>query len=622
MFRTALSDRRVWLLCSVVLLVVVATRWTLTLNQALQCVLFGGYWIILLLLCLFVRAVVSIVRRGSSSWGVGRRDAWAIAGALMISIVWASHEKPGYKILQDELLLLGTSMGMHYDREAGYPDRATDVQGAFQVLSQRLDKRPLLFPFLVSCVHDVTGYRPQNPFYLNMVLGVIFLSLVYLVGWQAGQTRWAGVIMLLLFAGLPLAAQQSTGGGFELLNLILIATFALAIVRYMRQPDASALEVLIFGTLLLASTRYESSLFLIPATVVAYWGWYRAGKIVLSWPLLLSPVFLVPILTQNRVFSGESSAWELASIPGATTPFGLQYFGNNLGHALAFLFDFSGYQPNSPLFGFLGLLALPTLGLWITRVLRQPSGYAFTDVGWAIVGVSLIGITLLYLLYFWGQFDHPVIHRLSLPMHFLMALALALTGRRFFGSEKGWKVMTLILVGGIVIQGIPAMAKQAYRTLYSPAVQMQIREDFLAALDDRNILFLDNDSVFWITHKIPASPMKQAQIRKDGLVYHLRNHSFSQMYVFQSVRINDQTGVATIEPADQISPDFELELVAERRIQTLYFARISRIKSIREGAEVVEQANSPVIAVPERKSAGQLDDNRALYLEKWIKNLP
>src|SRR5690606_34452840 len=114
------------------------------------------------------------------------------------------QERPGFKILADEVLLLGTSMGMHYQREAAYPVRATDVQGPFTILASVLDKRPLFFPFLTATVHDLTGYRPENAFYLNMGLAVLFLAAAYAVGASAGGGRWTGVLAVVLFAGLPL----------------------------------------------------------------------------------------------------------------------------------------------------------------------------------------------------------------------------------------------------------------------------------------------------------------------------------------------------------------------------------------------------------------------------------
>ena len=95
--------------------------------------------------------------------------AWRIPALILgCGLVLLVHEKYGFKILMDEVMLLGTSMGMHFDKHPLVPVRAHDLQGAFQLLDGQLDKRPLFHPFLVSILHDLTGYRPENVFALNM----------------------------------------------------------------------------------------------------------------------------------------------------------------------------------------------------------------------------------------------------------------------------------------------------------------------------------------------------------------------------------------------------------------------------------------------------------------------
>lgn len=622
MFKTAMSDRRVWLALLIFGLVLVVTRLALSADDGFKVVVYAGYWFTLALVLLFGRAVWRVLRVAEWRSWLG----WPEAGVavLIVAVVgmWSAHERPGYKILADELLLSGTAMSMHYDRQAAYPVRATDVQGSFQILSRILDKRPLLFPFLLATVHDLTGYRPENAFYLNMALATAFLVTVYALARKAGGWRGAGVVGVLLFAGLPLLAQQATGGGFELLNLLLLTVYGLLMIHYLESPEEARLEGLILCGLLLASTRYESAIFLVPAAIVALIGWWRAGRVVLSWPLVISTVFLSPILLQNRMFEGGSAAWEMASQQGVTVPFGLEYLAPNLGHALAFFFDFSGYQPSSPLFAVAGLLALPVWGLWLMRVLRQGGAAGARDQALAWLGVGLIAVTAVYMFYFWGKFDDAIISRLSLPVHLLMMLAVVMSCAMFIKTGAGWRWASAVVVAGLVALSLPVLSRQAYRTLYSPGVEMQMRLDFLKREVDANLLFVDNDSFFWILQKIPASPVQQVRLRKDSLAYHLRNHSFREMYVFQSIKVDDQTGARSVDPSDDLGGDFELEPVWERRVQTLLFARISRIKSIKEEGRVVAEAVNTVKALPETRSHEELERARLLYMENWLKQLP
>lgn len=611
-----------WLLVLIALLAIVVSRWTLGSQQAFRAVTLTGYWFVLAPVVLFGRALLAAARGLPLRSCIGGLHRIALGVIVLCTIVWWAHEKPGFKILADEVLLLGTSMGMHHERLATYPTRATDIQGPFQILDRTLDKRPLLFPFLAASVHDLTGYRPENPFYLNRGLGIVFLILVYLIGLRATGRKWAGVAAVLLFGGLPLVAQQSAGSGFELLNLVMIAALALLTLRYLQQPDEPRLEAMLYAGVLLASTRYESVVFLAPMAIAAVLGWLRCRRVILSWPAMLSPLFLIPLLMQNRVFADGSTAWQMASKPGVESPFGWDYVLPNVGHAFAFFFDFTGYQPSSPFFALVGLVAVPFFLLWSAQVFRRPLRQDAAPLAFALIGGGLTAVAAVHFLYFWGQYDDPIISRLSLPLHLLMALAICVVGAQFIRSELGWKILSLVVMAAFLFQGLPVMAKHAYEQDYQPGVQMSLRRAFLERQPERNFLFIDNDSVFWITHRIPATPASQAQLRKEGLAYHLRNHSFSAMYVFQSVLVDDQTGERSIVPADELGADFDLELVGEWRVHALRFVRISRVSAIHEDGETIARAVEAVAPEGELRTPEEVEAARLLYLENWIKKLP
>ena len=110
-------------------------------------------------------------------------------------------------------------MSMHFSRTVLTPFRGSDIQGAYVIIEGMMDKRQLFFPFLVSILHDLIGYRPSNAFVLNGILVFVFLPLVNAAGRRLAG-RMAGWLGVVLFAGLPLLAQNATGGGFELLNIL------------------------------------------------------------------------------------------------------------------------------------------------------------------------------------------------------------------------------------------------------------------------------------------------------------------------------------------------------------------------------------------------------------------
>lgn len=618
---TALRDRRL-IAAFLVGVLALAVGYAVPPGAAIKLVARAGYWVILILFALFIRACWRAFGSEWRQWRLNSGNAKIAALIAAAGLVLVVHERHGYKILADELLLSGTAMGMHYQREAAYPTRATDVQGPFMLLDKVLDKRPFFFPFLVSIVHDLTGYRPANAFYLNTALGFAFLGIVFVCCRRLGGSAWAGLLGVLLFAGLPLLAQQVTGGGFDLLNIVMIAAVLWLALRFAEAPEEKRLEPVCLGAGLLAFTRYESVLFLLPVALLLVWGWCRTQRVILTWPIALLPGFLCFYLLQNRVFSVNAGAWELASRPEATTPFGPQYLPDNLGHALAFFFDTTGYQPNSPVFAAIGLLALPLACLWMVRVWRSAGRADPVDTGATFVFAGLFAIGGLHMVYFYGQFDDPLIRRLSLPVHLLMVLAIAVVVRSTGGHRRVWQVLCSVAGAGLLVYSVPAMAQRAYAHTYSPAVEMEWRGEFLKRFPERDYLFIDNDTYFWIVNQVAATPIKQAQVRKEGITFHLRNHTFSGVYVFQSLLVDDKTGHARVDPEDELGPDYELETVWEKRIQTLLLGRISRVVSIREGGSVAARAGmiTPVGQPP--RTAEEIEAAKKAFTERWLKQLP
>ena len=618
-----LYDRRLWLLAASCLLALVLGCLALPVDWALRAVMGGGYWFSFCTLGLWIWVIWDWIAHASNGFGLRRALPLApMALVLCVGLVWQAQETHGFKVLADESLLLGTSQGLHMDRQVGYPVRATDVQGPFQILQAVLDKRPFFYPFLVSLVHDLTGYRSTNPFWLNTLLSFVFLGGLYAVGCKVGGKKEGGVLLVLLAGGLPLLAQQATGGGFELLNLTLATGWWWLVMRYLESPDNRSQDALVLTSVLLASTRYESVLFLVPTALVLALAWWREGRVVFRWPTWVAPLLLLPMFWLNRAFSANHRLWEMQSL-GADSPFALKYFTSNLGHALAYFFSFDGYQPNSPFLAFLGLLALPIFFLWGQRVLRACASADGTELGLVVGALGPLAVTGLMMIYFWGQFDHPVIHRLSLPTQLLMLVAIAaVTGKVLKLPQRGWSWLLALAIISLACWSLPVMAKNAYGRDYSPGVAMAWRREFLAQRPERDFLMLDRDSTFWITERVAATPVLQAMERKTGLIFHLRNHSFSAMYVFQTFDVEPETGVLKILPEDDLGPDFELEPITEKRVQTLRLSRFSRIVSIREGGEVVSRQDF-IRPVPQgvMKPSEQEAAKRA-YLDRWVKELP
>jgi hypothetical protein len=589
----------------------------LTDDQAMRATIYGGYWVMAALLALFIRSLWRLGRPDLAAWrSAPRWPALLIAGCGALLLV---HEAFGFKILMDEVMLLGTSMSMHFDRMALVPMRAHDIQGAFQILGGELDKRPLFHPLLLSVLHDLTGYRPENAFVLNGGLVFVLLALAYHAGRHIAG-RAAGAVAVLLLTSLPLLAQNATGGGFELLNLVMILATLLLGRRALERRDAGSLEAMFLSGVLLACTRYESVLFLLPVALIILRVWWVEQRPVLSPVLVLGPLLLVPVAWHNRVFSARTTAWEMASQPGYDQPFSFSYIPDNLAHGLNFFFDWTGEQSNSLVLSSIGFLALPFLLLWTIKTLPRLRSASSAQATLAIFSVGFAAHTLLMMCYFWGRFDDPVIRRLSLPLNLWLVLAVVGAAGAFSAGARTWRALAVLTAAGIFAFSIPTMARHDYTLDYYVGRETAWRREFIAAHPERDYLVIDNNSIVWITHLVSSTPVKQAVTRKDVIRFNFRNRVFSAIYVFQRYRIDPATGAFSLEPDEELGPDYHLETVWEQRFTPFNLSRISRVVDITDGAATPAPAPKPPAA--ETLSPAEREKIRQQYLEEFIKQLP
>lgn len=615
---TLVGDRKLWLLAATAVLAIVLGFVSIPDAAAIVFVSKAGFWFVLLGFAIFLHAL----------WQTFSEDVralrWAAIDWISVVIVGLGgtvllvHETFGFKIVMDEIMLLGTSMSMHLDKTVLVPVRGNDIQGTFAILDGMMDKRPLFFPFLVSLLHDLTGYRPANAFVLNGVLTFVFLGLVHTLGRMLAG-RVAGWLGVALFAGLPLLAHNATGGGFELLNLVMILATLLLGARLVEKRDAPALTAFCFSALLLAQVRYESVIYLLPVALLVLWVWWRENRAILSWPVIIAPLLMVHYPLQHRIFDLRTSAWELGSRPGHETPFSLSYVADNLAHAFFYLFGKASDQPNSLVLSALGCLAVPFFVLLVVKRLRGLASEPPISVATTLFAIGFAVQFAFMMSYFWGQFDDIVIRRLSLPTQLGMVVALLAVLPQFANAVV---VRTLLVLAtfGLLSRSVPSMAAHAYSQEYLPGKETAWRRAFMAEQTRRDYLVIDNDSILWIAHQVSATPMLQAQKNRAAIVFHLRNRTFSDIYVFQRFNIDPDTGRMTLRDGDDLGPAFVLEPVREERLKTLTLSRISRLKEIREGAAAISTPDPADHAVP--KDRAEIERLRRAYLENFVKMLP
>lgn len=419
-----------------------------------------GYFVMAAATALWVASLVRLFLPRWQEWRPAK--GWWLSGGVILgcSVFLLIHEPFQYKILMDEVVLLGTSQSMHLERIVNTPNVAATFNGFFETIASYLDKRPLFYPFVLSLLHDLTGYRPANAFVLNVLLTPVLLWLIYLAGKQLGD-RLVGITGVLVMTTLPLLAQNATGAHFEMLNLVMMLVLWHVGVIFLRERTEESLVAFVFTGVLLAQTRYESALFVAVVGLILLWAWWRERKVILPWRLTVVPLLMLPIpwiMTVARNFEGF---WQLEDT-GASEVFSVVHWGSNIVGGMMYLFDTGYMQPNSVLLSGGGVVAMFLL-LWRLReswyAQRAAAAMAGSDQGgqkrstlgdepaWLLLLMlfPVFGAVAATWLYHWGSFEDPAATRLSLPLQLVMVMAMMATMRRF---------ALPLMMGGLVLAGL------------------------------------------------------------------------------------------------------------------------------------------------------------------------
>ena len=480
------------------------------------------------------------------------------------------------KVLYDEFVLQSTAYNMHHFRDASTMVRGYDVLGVFLSTDNYLDKRPFFYPFLVSLLHDLTGYRPLNAHLLNAILYPVVLALAWILG-RALAGAAAGLLAVLLLGTLPLLGQNATGAGMELLNVCMLLAVAALAGIYLRKPNEVRLSALVLGAVLLAQSRYESAIYIGPVAVLIILGWWRTGRVILSWPAVVTPLLLIIYALQNKVLSNTKWMWELRA--DQETRFSAEYLPGNLAGAFEFLFNTTVRFANSWWLTVLGGMALLFVLVWL--VLRRPSlrGSPAEATALGLLAVGASANTILLMFYYWSSFSDPMAARFALPLYLTLAYAAVIT---VAALDRRWPIMRWVQAATVVF-GLGVSTKLVGQHLYSHlgVAEIEWEKAVVASrpASGQRFVITNKSTLPWLLEKTPSVLVGRARMVQDRLAYQMAEGIFRDVYVTQTWRPTTPEGEHEMLPDDRLPPAFHLQPIAERRFGTR-ITRISRVLAV------------------------------------------
>jgi len=505
------------------------------------------------------------------------RHLWPVLLAAGLSIAAIFASPPDFRILADETNLLSMAMAMYDDQACTNPTQLVSYyHGMRRVISQVTDMRPGLFPFAVSALHSLTGYRPENAFAVNAIAGFACLCLVYYLI-QLFWGRFWGAVAMLLLGAFPVFVLYMTSAGFEVFNLAFVLMFLLLLNRFIRDATVGNAEALLLLLPLLAQTRYESVLALFCAVPVILMRLPGREYSRFSLRLVILPLLFLPV-AWLRVVTFSQQAFQVSSIDQA---FGLDLFVKNIRRALPFFSGSERAYGMVPMIFFLAVAGFVWVFFdWQARH-REASKEQQAASAYRADSLFLLAGAWLFILhavarfaYYWGDMTLQYTSRLGivfLPALVFLAVYLLRRLTVMFNWNRAWAAIMAVLV---LLHGWPAAGQNlAVRDILFYREFKTVREflernfpdrkDYIVVTEQSNAMTPLRYNTFTIGHLNASAD----QVKQD-----LKNRTWRYLIVVQKI----ETDTGRCVDNSEVNSDFALETLYESQLSINRKLRISK----------------------------------------------
>lgn len=535
------------------------------------------------------------------------RGFWRGHTAALVLVAGATvflhlHEPHLLRVFYDEPSHALGAMVMHSEKTALMADRSHWVGDQFVLSGFHTSFRQYLFPFLVSLLHDLTGYRVANVFVLNFLLTPVVLLGAYFLGWRLAG-RLAGLVAAGLLGTLPLLAQVATSGSYDLLNVALLGGLLLLTAAYLGTDPAAPgrerlLDLGLATVLLLSMARAESILYLLPWGGAVLYTWLRERRATVTAFAIVSPLFLLPNLMMNAVLMAGEQGLHGGLRAGGASYFSLGYLPAHLAETVHYLFNFDHDSTNSVLLSAAGLLGL--VGL-LVRVAGHLRARTLRPVeGWVAVAALAVGaVYLLVLAQFWSSPADPAAARFSLPLLFVGAVL----GGWMVTQAESLRGRPALVATALVLWAVAAAAPAMARATRTHGMTMAWCEQWFLAFAAQHgrerVIYLERSNYPLMAHRFASADLGHLGDSPAAFVRAVKAGLYREAVVFQVLETDPATGAWSCKAGHAVPPHVVLETLDERVMAPGCLARISRLVGYRkaDGTVVTPASDDPEVAL-------------------------
>ena len=173
----------------------------------------------------YLIALKSTSRESLLAW---LKDNWrGVVLAAVVSLVAILAVEPAMRVLADETNLIGVSKNLHFNKTADFTTTGKWYYESYWNLNVTMDRRPSLFPFLVSLIHAVRGYSYTNAFHANAILIPLLVFVAYRLAKRLGGEAY-GILAGAFVMAHPITLVSARSAGFD----VMAGFFALVAVKH------------------------------------------------------------------------------------------------------------------------------------------------------------------------------------------------------------------------------------------------------------------------------------------------------------------------------------------------------------------------------------------------------
>ncbi|MBN2192586.1 MAG: hypothetical protein JW751_07190 [Polyangiaceae bacterium] len=564
-----------------------------------------AYYALLALVLLF-SGVKFLGVDGTSPRGWAREHVGGLAVAGTVGIIAVLAITPSMRVLADEANLVGVSKHLYLHRAADFPITGKWYFENYWTLTSTTDRRPALYPFLVSLLHLVRGYHVENAYHVNTLVLIVLVFASYRLAKTLGGEA-LGMAAGFLVGAHPNILIAARSAGFDLLATCLLVVSVHNLVEASRVPAPRRIALVVLSLCLLANVRYEGwallllgGLLLVATRVATVSGLRGFG-----WLYSILPLLLLPRYWQTIAKAGDSEQ------PLSTSLFGIGHFWQNASQFLGVVLGpLDPGLPHNPLVVALGLGGLVMLSIQSVRAWRAGSvTWQGARVTLFIVAV-LVAETVLCFSYVWGRSLHPASARLFLWLdvttgflaawlatHFgrLVAVPLAALGPRL--STSFAVAMSAVLFA----MAVPGASEARFINSLTLTRQASAVWRYLEGVGDRRILVLSDRPGLYTIYDYGSLDISTVQGNR-SLIFELSRNLYTDIYLVQEVDLETHRASPKFDPW----PDVPLETVLEfqnTESLSIRIARVQRSTSIPEFRRSESPPALPPVAAPAKAGA-------------------